>query len=116
MKSICLDSSGFYYLCCDSINTPVASKRRFNLVSYNDELSLFKSLNTQYFDRLDKSVGVSCGVAKEPFDVLIKMDDGGEYNFHPGICSSYTSESSFYKMQQVREFFIQLKTTYSASL
>jgi len=116
MKSICLDSSGFYYLCCDTdkMHSAGIKPRRVNLSKYTDELKLFQSFDVLYFSRLDKAIGVSCGVTKEPFTVVL-VQDGHEYNFQPGICSNYSSTSLFYKLQQVKDFFVLLKSEYNSS-
>lgn len=110
IKSICLDSSGFYYICCDTgkIHDSNYQPKRINLSKYTNELKLFQSFDTLYFSKLDKSIGLSCGISKEPFTVLM-VADGHEYSFHPGICASYSSTSSFYKLQLVKDFFVQLK-------
>ena len=50
-KSICFDSSGFYYEYRDTIKTSDTSykTKRIDLSTYKSELQLFKSLDSTYF-------------------------------------------------------------------
>ncbi|MFT3911178.1 MAG: hypothetical protein QM737_17290 [Ferruginibacter sp.] len=105
-KSICIDSSGFYYLYC-SKNEP-GKVNRIDLSKYTAELQLFKSLDSNYFIQLDKCRDTTCGMGKEPFTVFIK-ENGKEFISHPGSYVDCDSSSCFYKMELIRDFFKKLK-------
>jgi len=116
-KSICIDSSGFYYLYCDTIQLIDSSflTKRIDLSKYKPELELLKSLDSNYFAQLDKCSDTTCAIGKEPFTVFIKQG-GREYTSHPGAYTDCDTASCFHKMELIRNFFKQLRKDFPTKL
>lgn len=116
-KSVCIDSSGFYYLYCDTIQAVDSSftTRRVDLSKYKTELQLLQSLDSNYFIQLNKCIDITCSIGKEPFTVFMKQG-GREFNFHAGSYADCDTASCFYNMQLIRELFIALKRDFPTKL
>lgn len=116
-KSICIDSSGFYYLYCDTIQQVDTSfiTKRVDLSEYKAELQLIKTLDSTYFVQLYQCIDTSCAIGKEPFTVFIRQG-GREYIAHPGSYADCDTASCFYKMQLIRDFFKTLKRDFPTKL
>lgn len=116
-KSICIDSSGFYYLYCETILTADSSPvtKRADLSKYKTELQLIRSLDSTYFVQLHKCIDTTCAIGKEPFTVFIKQG-GREYTSHHGSYTACDTASCFYKMEQIRDFFKTLRKDFPDKL
>lgn len=105
VKYICIDSSGFYYLYCDSIIDGKQRQKRIELDKYTEESTFLYSLDTSAFSSSSASLKASgCGLSKGNLSVYAETDHKPYKSSIPIVIDCNTN-SPHYKFQLINEFF-----------